>query len=460
MEKLLWCLLLASLSGVIFQVLNREFNHDELEAVHAAWKILHGEKIYIDFFQHHHPFLYYLLTPILVVFGENTNSILATRLIIFAMLLLVLHVTYYLAENIFNRGSGIFSLALLAITPVFSNSAFEIRPDVPQTLFGLAALLFLFIYLENLSLRYLIMSSVFLGVSFLFLQKAIFLIAPIAALLTIRTYKRQISFLDYFIYFLTLLLTISPYYIYLVHEGALYSYFIFNWVLNAKFLSQPSQLEILYGTLGYAIITNLLIWIFYFWGLKDFIKNIKQKEFAFVSVSLLISLVFFRAPHKQYFIMIIPLVAIISGFVFHSIFSRNRYKILINISIVLYMIVSASLFLFFSFCEIHSNWYQFQKINYVLSITNPKEFVYDGDINFNVFRKDISFFWFSVNPKMGALITYKTFSSYHYDIYNLINTVKPKVISGNYIDNLTDKRISNHYIQSQLYKDLLIRIEL
>ncbi|MBV8884886.1 MAG: glycosyltransferase family 39 protein [Chroococcidiopsidaceae cyanobacterium CP_BM_RX_35] len=459
MKRVLWILLFASLSGVLFQVLNRDFNHDELEAVHSAWKILHGEKIYVDFFQHHHPFFYYSLIPILVIFGESINSLIAIRLTSFVMLLLIFFVTYCLSENIFNRGVGIFSLALLAITPIFTNSAFEIRPDIPQTLFGLVALLFLFIYLKNRYLRYLITSSVALGISFLFLQKAIFLIFSIGILLTICTCRKQIPFSDYLIYFVVLLSTISPYYIYLIHEGHLYSYFIFNWVLNAKFLSQPSQFEILYGTLGYALLTNLLIWVFYCWSLKALIKNLKQKQFAFLSVSLLVSIIFTRTPHKQYFIMIIPLIAIISGAIFYSIFSKNKYRIFIKITIILYILISVLLFSFFSFCETRNSYHQLQKIGYVLSITNPKDFVYDGDINFNVFRKDISFFWFSVNPKMGALITYKTFNSYRYDIYNLINTFKPKVISSNYIDNMKDKRIFNHYIKSQLYKDLFIRIE-
>ncbi len=65
LTKLLWILSFASLSIIFYQTLNKHFNHDEFEAVHSAWKIQHGEKIYIDFFQQQHPLLYYLLVPIL-----------------------------------------------------------------------------------------------------------------------------------------------------------------------------------------------------------------------------------------------------------------------------------------------------------------------------------------------------------------------------------------------------------
>ncbi len=452
LTKLLWILFFTFLSIMLFQVLNKDFNHDEFEVVHTAWKILHGEKIYVDFFQHHHPLLYYLLIPILIVLGENVASIVAMRLVIFLMLLLIFVVTYYLSEKLFNRETGIISLSLLSITPIFVDNAIEIRPDVPQALCSLVSLLFLFIYFENKSLTYLTLSSFFLSLSFLFLQKAIFLIFLIGILLIVCAYKKQISYKDFLIYFFVLLLTIFPYYIYLVCNGSLYPYFIFNWALNARFLSQTSQLEILFGSLGHAILTNSLIWVFYIWGLRSFIKNLKQKQFAFLSLGLLISVLFVRTPHQQYFIMSIPLIAIISAFTVYSIF-LNRYKLLL----VLY--VSISLFLFFSFDKVSTNHLQFQKINYVLSITNSKDFVYDGNINFNVFRKDISFFWFSVNPKVGGLITYKTFKNYQYDIYHLIDTFKPKIISNNYIDNLKDDRLVKHYVQSHLYNDLFIRID-
>ena len=43
---------------VLYMSLLGSLNHDELEAVHTAWKIVQGEVIYADFFQHHHPLFY------------------------------------------------------------------------------------------------------------------------------------------------------------------------------------------------------------------------------------------------------------------------------------------------------------------------------------------------------------------------------------------------------------------
>jgi len=450
-NKFLWILFANLLIVILFKEFSRAFENDEFEAVHSAWKILHGEKIYVDFFQHHHPFLYYILIPILGVLGESTASIIAMRIAIFLMLLLIFVVTYFLSVKLFNRDTGIISLILLSTTMIFVDKAIEIRPDVPQTLCGLVSLFFLFTYFENKFWNDLALSSFFLGLSFLFLQKSIFLIFLIGILLIINVHQKRNSYRDFFFYFTVLFFTNFPYYLYLFYDDSLSSYFLFNWTLNAKFITQVSPLKLLLESLGYALRTNLLIWVFYFWGLLTYMKSFKQKQFAFLSLGLLVSILFVRAPYKQYFMMSIPLVASISAFTIHSILRRSKSKVF------LILVLSASLFLFFSFQKLHTNYNQLKKISYVLSITTPEDLVYDGNIDFNIFRKDINFFWFSLNPKWGGLATYRTINSYEYNIYHLIDTFKPQVISDYHIDNLKDNRIINHYVPSQKASDLYIR---
>ena len=105
----------------------------------------------------------------------------------------------------------------------------------------------------------------------------------------------------------------------------------------------------------------------------------------------------------------------------------------------------------------NTNEGQLKKIAYVISITNKDDFVYDGHILFNVFRKDVDFFWYSIDHRLGTLETFQTMTDYQYNIYEIIDRLKPKVISNYYIDNMEDPRIKNHYKQSKLYKDLFIR---
>jgi 4-amino-4-deoxy-L-arabinose transferase-like glycosyltransferase len=112
LTRLLWALFGVLLVVIMFNSLNRWFDHDEFEAVHTSWKILHGEEIYVDFFNHKHPFFYYLLTPVIAILGENTDTIIAIRVIIFFMLLLIFFVTYHFSVKVFNKETGIISLIL------------------------------------------------------------------------------------------------------------------------------------------------------------------------------------------------------------------------------------------------------------------------------------------------------------------------------------------------------------
>ena len=121
-------LLTALLAAVFFLAVRRHFNHDEFQHIHTAWKILNGEKIYVDFFQNHHPFFYYVLAGIIAVFGENVTTILAMRIFSFLMLLLIILTAYCLSERIFkNRQISLIAILLLAATMIFVDLAIEIE---------------------------------------------------------------------------------------------------------------------------------------------------------------------------------------------------------------------------------------------------------------------------------------------------------------------------------------------
>ena len=101
---------------------------------------------------------------------------------------------------------------------------------------------------------------------------------------------------------------------------------------------------------------------------------------------------------------------------------------------------------------------QLAKIEYVLSITDENDKVYDGNVIFNVFRDDIDYFWFCMGDT-SCLDVYKKVTGYKYNVYDSIVAKKPKVISTYKISNINDARIKNNYKVSERYPDLLIRVD-
>jgi 4-amino-4-deoxy-L-arabinose transferase-like glycosyltransferase len=447
-NRLLWFVLGALLVIILFHSLNRFFDHDELEAIHTSWKMLQEEKIYVDFFQHHHPFLYYMLIPIISILGENIHTIIAIRLIFYLMFLFILFITYLIARDNFSKGIVVIGLILLSSTYIFMIKVIEIRPNVPETLFALVSIFFLLDYFKKRNLLYLGLSAFSLGVAFLFFQLAMFLVLFIGCLLLFDVYKKTIPFLDVLAYFFVFLLALAPYGIYLVLTDSFYSYFQFNWILNMKVLNRFLPFS---GLLNiYSV--NTILCVFYVLGLSFYLKTSNQKRVGVLSLGLLLSVFLVRTPWPQYFMLAIPLMAITSAHTIYLIFKNNK-----AILFVMLVLSTGPQINWLAQGARNTNEGQLKKIAYVMSITNKDDSVYDGHILFNVFRKDINFFWYSIDPHLGTLETFQTMADYHYDIYEIIDSVKPQVISNYHIGNMEDPRIKNHYVQSKRYTDLFIR---
>lgn len=163
---------------------------------------------------------------------------------VFLMLLLIFIVTYLISTRVFDKETGIISLVLLATTLIFITPAIEIRPDVPQTLFGLLSVYFLVNYFESKSVKHLMLNSFFLGLSFLFLQKAVFLILLTVAILLVDAYRKNINYRNLLLCLFVFVITIVPYLVYLLYTNSFSSYITFSWIINMKYLNRFLLLDI------------------------------------------------------------------------------------------------------------------------------------------------------------------------------------------------------------------------
>jgi 4-amino-4-deoxy-L-arabinose transferase-like glycosyltransferase len=444
-------LLYLVLGGIILLVLSNSlygrFSRDELEAIHSSWKILNGEIVYVDFFQHHHPFLYYTLAPLLKVFGESTLTLVFFRVIIFVLYILILWVTYNIALLLFDsKKTGLLSLILLSCITTFFVKATQVRPDVPQVFFGLVAIYF-FTQYKTKSVKYTVLGAFSLGISFLFLQKALFLMIAILLLQLVRLYTKRTTFTTIYVYWCCFILSLLPYLYYIFHNGFMSDYVLYNWIININFLDSFSPIRGLVRSYK----QNPVVWTFFALGVL-FSRRYIVKEACALSFILLLAVFLVKAPYEQYYMMFFPLMAIIAG---HGLVCTINNKIAIN-SIASFAVAPVAMIIFCDNLVMTKNTHQLEKIEYVISNTNRNDYVYDGYIKFNVFRKDIDFFWYSIHPNAG-LETYQSLYPYHYSSYELIDRFKPKIISNYYIDNMNHETIRKHYHPSDRYEDIFVR---
>jgi 4-amino-4-deoxy-L-arabinose transferase-like glycosyltransferase len=241
---------LAGLLGlfVFYMTLLSGLNRDELEAVHTAWKILHGERIYADFVQHHHPLLYVYLVPVIAVCGEHAATVIACRIAILPFFAGIVILTWLLARRLFDQRTALVAAACLLLSWPFLYTATEIRPDVPEVLLGMAALLMLYpqskgpgsIVQKTITMQCSFVIGLCLGLSFLFLQKAIFYIAAVTLVLLVRILRREVSVSAFFTMWAGICLAVLPFAMWLISQGMLGEYFFLNWTVNAYYRDQFS----------------------------------------------------------------------------------------------------------------------------------------------------------------------------------------------------------------------------
>jgi len=445
--KTILALLAAALIIAASVSFRRPFNHDEFEHIHAGWKVAQGQRIYADFYENHHPLFYRFLAPAIRFSGENTATVWRLRAVMLVFVGFILWLTYLTAERIFGRPAGGMAAFLLATAYVFVDKAIEIRPDVPQTALGMAAVLFFVRHVQSGRMRDLAACAFTAALAFLFLQKA----APLIALLVFAAgtegVRRKRFWRTAGVYGITSVLTAAPFYAHIWMSGAWPDYWICAWAVNMRF----AERFLPFGILKESYKINTHLWCF--WGLTlcFFCRGAAARYLGMISAGLVLFLFAQRTGYGQNLLMVMPLLCVLASEALLRVFEGSRKALAV-------FLIAVSLWPCVKLLNqpVEIGRMQLEKADYVLKAAGPGERVYDGNGMFNLFREDMDYFWFGLRPKDG-LETYQAIRPYDYDVYELIGRRKPKVLSKRYIPDMAHPAISAHYVRSDVYPDLYLR---
>jgi len=441
---------------IYYAILGR-YDTDEIEGLHTAWKISVGERIYEDFLQHHHPLFYYTLIPIIKLGGESVLSLYLAEVFAFAIFTTITIIAFCIARKIYDGKTALISIVLLLSFPFYIKKGTEIRPDTLQTLFGLASFYLLTIYMMDGGKRkFLVGSALLLALSFLALQKAIFLVSLIGVAQLYWLWKGEITKKDFLLYWSVFLILPAAYLVYLLTSGGFSNYFDFNWLVNMKLLDSFSPLE----NFSFEFLKSRFLATLITMGLFLLFVHgcfLKPRGFhglvVFTGAGLLVSIFLVKLPYAQWFLPVAPLLSMVAAFAIRNLFTDSRIKIFLTVFVLL-----STAYILIDTRNFHRKKDTISKIEYVISISNPEDryFAVSGKgFKFNLFRKDVDFFWFCVNPGR-CLETYQSFRDYDYDPVSLIEKNYPKVI---FLPAVLDTYYPemNNYEQSSEHKLFYIR---
>ncbi|OFV92541.1 MAG: hypothetical protein A3G76_00415 [Acidobacteria bacterium RIFCSPLOWO2_12_FULL_65_11] len=195
---ILTCVILASRVWFIFF---RYLDFDEFEHAHATWSVSRGLVPYVDFFEHHTPWLYLLFAPLFPHFATDTDPTAAAgllvvlRLVMWAISIASVACVYELGRLWRDRFTGVLAAFLFASASQFQDVILEYRPDGPALLCVLLCLIAVMHgWRSNRTAGAAVLftlGGLALGAAVLFTQKALFVLPGLAAALVAYVWERE-----------------------------------------------------------------------------------------------------------------------------------------------------------------------------------------------------------------------------------------------------------------------------
>jgi hypothetical protein len=214
-------------------------------------------------------------------------------------------------------------------------------------------------------------------------------------------------------------------------------YVLTNWLLQTSQLRPFSPLR--YPLRSFST-QNALFWLLapISVGFVLFSRKTDKalKAIGFLGIALLLSVMLLKRPHRQNYLFSIPLLCICMAYILERASVRFRLRGLYTALLLVVVLIQPLSFLVPRSVKSGLRDQQLSKVEFVIDNTTDSDLVYDGNIQFNLYRRDLHYFWFSVGEGKG-LDTYSSLTDSKYGDYDgcqLIESKRPRFISDHDLD--------------------------
>ena len=195
-----------------------------------------------------------------------------------------------------------------------------------------------------------------------------------------------------------------------------------------------------------------MLWAFFGLGLVFFVQGRRELELAAVALALLGSLWVMQRPWPYYALPVMPLMAIIAGRALAEAFGDKRH--LAHAALLFGAIPG---FYYLGVEPYPRLDHRLAMIELARSKTPPGERVHDGDNQFNVFRKPLDYYWYSLGEH-GVMERYEKVAPRGYDRNRLFLEHAPRVVATAELAHV-DPAIAAHYAPSALDPRISLCVE-
>ena len=423
---------------------------DHAEHLHASWLVWQGEVPYRDFFEHHNPLLWYVMAPVVALFYKNVMIFYVARLINAFVYVIMFWGLYKISCDFLKISGRAFILALMLffVHPLFVYSFLELSPDCFMFAGFIWGLWYYYKFLETKRQMMLNISFVLWVISFLFVQKVLFMFIIMGACTLYFMVKKEIKIKAVIKALILPLMILGLFVLYLFLNDSLTQYFTLNYELNFWMCK-------LKGKSGFPSLMSMTVWVFMLsaFCLYGFLKQ--NFTYRLLFVVLLLGDFIFKfltwAPWVQYFVLIeFGALLIISD----TILTLKTKKVA---CLLLFLVVCLQVY---SIKQSHmkytyKSYVKFQQYFMNHSKGNDDVIVSASWGTFNIYGKNPHYYWFGLSD-IAPLAYYLYGYGGKFDINDIIRQFKPVLLfkstdETNLLQLSGNKRGDYHQYLEQLY---------
>lgn len=410
---------------------------DEFEHLHASWLVSEGFIPYRDFFEHHHPLLWYVSAPIVNLFYNNVIIFYFMRGVAILASLATLFYVYKIALFYTDKNGAWLAVILSQCNIFMAYNFYQFRPDNFMNLSFIMGIYYWFCYLQNKNIKSLIYSFMAFLISLLFLQKIGFMLLVVEGILLVLIITKKMSLKNVILAAIPAICCLGLFIGYFIIKGVGYEYFALNFRFNQALVYYFERgafwkPNILFSVYGLGIIGVLFMY-------KK--SNIFFKIISVLYIAEFLMRGFYFAPHPNYYTLLVILFALTISLFSKYLFQKKKIlgilliiAIFINFGAILNKLITTS--------EKYNSFNHYKLAKYVHQNSDKDDLIMNGyDKNFNIYRKDANYYWFGLDmliPVMEQEFGFKKLI----DINEVILTQKPKFI---YTQNIVDLKALRTY---------------
>ena len=400
---------------------------DIIEHIHASFLVSEGKVPYRDFFEHHHPLLWYLTSDLVGKFYGDSSIVLVLNCLTLMVFLVGGYFLYkIIVEFLGDKDAGFLSLILILLPGVWLYYLY-FKPDNYMIVCLVIGIYYLFCYLRDNKRRDLVISFGCFAIGFLFLQKILLYVPSVGGVVLYYLYKKEIKVKDFAIALGCALAIVGMGALWLFKEGIFDIYYKSCFEFNKELVSYAGEMRFIKPDDLYVVVFVMGL---LFGGCLFFIKDKYFRIWYFIGAFCLATKWFYFAPHLYYyyeafyFLVVVMMVSLV------ELAKKNKMLLWVIIfQLQVYAIIQGY---YIYFDVVKAKKFEFSSL--LEDGVSRCDYVLYSFFNGNLWQKDLVSYWFLLGET--DVIGEKVGIRKKDDFNRLIEDKKPKYL---YVQDIYDR---------------------